>query len=434
VNTRDQIPVGQGFFHAAALHEDDALRLSYIYDCGAMQRYATERQRQIRNHFKRVGARSPLDVLFISHIHADHLNGLEQLLDGTHGLDVDTIILPLVNVADRLIAFARTVAEDSASALNRFYRAFVVDPGEALGRFRPRQIIFVEPGDRDDGAPDGEGRPFAPPDGPDAFGEGRSEHRTTWKLVGRGSVRRLETLAQHEQAGGEFSVMRLVIPDTLALMISALQGAWLLAPFVDPTITAHRKQFLKELAKQCKMSQSKLDAWLKVTANVQQLLTTDLDRLAAAYGAVAGDLNISSLCLYSGPACGLSRNLHRRYDGKFGCVHAHIEGPESRIAWLATGDAALQQKQRRSDFVAHYGQLLKEIVTLTLPHHGSDHNFDVDLLDKVKPSLCVAAADRYGTWKHPGSHTVQNICSRPAVLQVVTSKAPSRVSEHARLG
>jgi hypothetical protein len=399
-----------------------------------MTRYAAELRRQIGNHLKCVGARSPLDVLFISHIHADHLNGLEQLLDGRHGLDVDTIVLPLVDVIDRLIAFARTAAEDSASVQSSFYRAFVVDPGGALGRFRPRQIIFVEPGNREDGAPDGGAPPLAPPDGPEVFGAGRGERGLTWKLVGKGSVRRLEASPQQPLTGGESSVTSLVMPDTLAMMMSARQGEWLLAPFVDPTIAAHRKQFLKELAKQCKISQSKLALWLKVTANVQQLVTTHLDLLAAAYGAVARDLNIPSLCLYSGPARGSSKMLARCHHGVFGCVHAHGAGRASRIAWLATGDAALKQKQRRADFVAHYGQLLDEVVTLTLPHHGSDHNFDVDLLSKVQPRLCVAAADRYSTWKHPGPHTVQAICSHPAVLQVVTSKVPSRASERGRLG
>jgi glyoxylase-like metal-dependent hydrolase (beta-lactamase superfamily II) len=346
VNTRVQNPVGQGFFHTAALYEDDALRLSYVYDCGAMQRYATERQRQITNHLKHVGARSPLDILFISHIHADHLNGLEQLLDRTHGLHVDTIVLPLVDVTDRLIAFARTVAKDSASAQSSFYRAFIVDPSEALGRFRPRQVIFVEPGDRDNGAPDGDERPFDSPEGPEVFGDGGGEHGPTWKLVGRGHVRPLDVTIEHGQADGQFP-MRFVIPDTLAMLTSAPQGAWLLAPFVDPTIMAHRKKFLEELAKQCKMSRPKLDAWLKVTANVQQLLTTDLDRLAAAYEVVTGDLNISSLCLYSGPACGLSKNLLRCHHGEFGCVRTDNVGPQSRIAWLATGDAALQHKRRR---------------------------------------------------------------------------------------
>ena len=73
-------------------------------------------------------------MLFISHAHADHLNGVEQLLEP--GLKVDTIVLPLLNVADRLIAYGRDLADDAASAQNAFYRDFVIDPTAALGRFK----------------------------------------------------------------------------------------------------------------------------------------------------------------------------------------------------------------------------------------------------------------------------------------------------------
>lgn len=286
----------------------------------------------------------------------------------------------------------------------------------------------MEPGDRDDGAPGGEDRPLDPADGPKLFGERKGE-RPSWILFGRGSVRRLESAPQRNVLGGG-AALQFVMEDTLAMMTSAAHGEWLLAPFVDPTVVASRKAFLKELSKQCGVARSKLDAWLAVTANVQQLVTNDVDRLSAAYGAVTGNLNISSLCLYSGPARYSSSTLARSYLGNFGAVKSQ----GNRIAWLATGDAALKQKQRRADFVSHYGQLLLEVATLVLPHHGSDHNFDPDLLDKVNPQICVAAADRFSTWKHPGAHAVQAVCSRPAVLQVVTSKPPSGAWEFGTLG
>lgn len=126
-------------FHTGTLTEAGELRLHYVYDCGAMTRYAAERQREIKRYIKGVGVGTAIDLLFISHAHADHLNGLEQLLDSKAGLEVDMIVLPLLNVADRLIAFARTRAEDPASAQNSFYRAFGVDPGGGAAALRPRE-------------------------------------------------------------------------------------------------------------------------------------------------------------------------------------------------------------------------------------------------------------------------------------------------------
>jgi hypothetical protein len=195
-------------------------------------------------------------------------------------------------------------------------------------------------------------------------------------------------------------------------------------------VTASRTAFLDALATECGVPRSQIEDWLKVTANVQKLVTTDRDLLVAAYSAVFKDFNLTSLCLYSGPAHGTSRGLKRLRSGMFGCVRGDSERP----GWLGTGDAALKQASRRNAMLRHYGSLLREVGTLLLPHHGSDHNFGPALLRRIRPEACVASADRYSNWKHPGPHTVQAICSQPAHLQVVTSKPPSLAIEWARLG
>ena len=89
INVRKQHAVGQGFFHSADLLIDGKLRLLYVYDCGAVTKYESARSDRIRAYLGSHGARSKLDLLFISHVHADHLNGLPQLLDPKRGMDVD---------------------------------------------------------------------------------------------------------------------------------------------------------------------------------------------------------------------------------------------------------------------------------------------------------------------------------------------------------
>ncbi|HEY5721607.1 MAG TPA: MBL fold metallo-hydrolase [Allosphingosinicella sp.] len=436
-NLRRQNPVGQGFFHSAFLLEEGDLRLSYVYDCGAMAKYSDAREREI-DKFEAVAKTysvKKLDILCLSHVHADHVNGIERLLQS---LKVDTIMLPLLNVADRLIAYGRTAVEDPASAQSGFYRDFIVDPAAALGRFEPRQILFVEPGG-EGGAPGGGDGPIEPSAGPggglrDKVSSG--EHGSSWFLVGRGEPR----FAQNQS---DSSAVAAVIPDTMAMMITAMatatgakiggsRGAWLLAPYIDTMVESQRKRFLRALAKQCKMTIKLLENWLLSTANIQDLVVNKVDRLAAAYAMIASNLNVTSMSLYSGPARSIASGEPRSWTSLVGGVSC--QWSSVRIAWLATGDAALKQSQRRNDLLSHYAQLLEQVITLTLPHHGSDHNFHVDLLKGVQPSLCVAAADSYSTWKHPGAHTVQAVCSHPALLQVVTSKKASRVWELASLG
>ncbi|WP_294103837.1 hypothetical protein [Sphingomonas sp.] len=401
-----------------------------------MAKYADARNREIDKYHRvaRLYGVEKLDLLFLSHVHADHVNGVERLL----GLqEVDTIVLPLLNVKDRLIAYGWTAVEDPASAQNGFYRDLIVDPASALSRFRPRQILFIEPGG-EGGAPGGGEGPIEPSDGSrkDPFPKGADgEDGPSWFLVGRGHPRVMQ-MAADSWTGVT------VIPDTMAMMATAsvavsspasssTWGAWLMAPYVDPMIASQRKRFISALAKELKMTAKLLEPLLTSTGYVTDLVIDKVDCLATAYAKLARDLNVTSMSLYSGPARSMVAGERRTLRGTIGGIGWH--GGSGRIAWLATGDAALKHVARRKNFLAHYTGLLDQVATLTLPHHGSEHNFHVDLLKAVNPQLCVAAADSYSNWKHPESHVVQTVCSHPALMQVVTSKQPSRVWELASL-
>ena len=432
VNKRRQHPVGQGFFHSADIYVNGMPSVSYVYDCGSMERYASQRKLQISQYLCSHSAPSKLDILFISHVHSDHISGVEQLLSHEDGLQVDTIVLPLLNQTDRLIAFARSASEDWSSARNSFYKSFVTDPIDALSRFHPRQVIFVEAGDRDIGAPDGGDRPLEPPDGEPLAGPDELEDGPTWKLVGRGTVNRIDGGPGRQDSSATQQITQSIIPDNLAMLTRSPHGDWLLAPFVDPTVVSHRTLFRNELAKQCGIPRRQIEAWLQVTANVKSLLHGNARCLRAAYKAVSKDLNITSMCLYSGPIRRRGNSSQDSYIGLFGSIYSHAYGT-TRLGWLGTGDAALKHSRRQSDFLRHYGELLREVTTLTLPHHGSDHNFGAKLLAGTDPRVCVAAADRFSNWNHPGSRTVQSVCSHPAVMHVVTSSRSTYSEEVAAL-
>src|SRR3546814_18770450 len=106
-NNRIQRAVGQGFFHTATLAEDGNQRLRYIYDCGAKSDYEKERGERIDELLADTGKQAKPDILFLSHIHEDHVNAVEKLLDKPDGLKVDTIVLPLLPIEDRPIALGR---------------------------------------------------------------------------------------------------------------------------------------------------------------------------------------------------------------------------------------------------------------------------------------------------------------------------------------
>jgi hypothetical protein len=436
VNYRRQHAVGQGFFHSSHLFEESELRLRFVYDCGAMAMYADARDARIDELLGVVGPGTRLDILFLSHVHADHINGVTRLLDPASGLRVDTIVLPLVNVADRLIAYARTMVEDPGAAADDFYRDFVANPAAALSRFEPRQILFIEGGRGDGGGAPGSHGPGGddPERGRARWSEGPVDGKR-WTLVGEGQVRwpgpDVVPAPTLENAGAP---MVCVVPHTMGLIIPYDGGEWLLAPFVDPTVELQRRKFLVRLAKALKMTRARLEVWLDTPANLETLVKTGAGTLATTYGAVAKDLNVTSLCLYSGPVPRVANDEQRGHRAKLGGFTYGNDGLGVPIAWLGTGDAALAKKSRLDAMLGHYGALLAQVGTLTIPHHGSDHNFNSALLTGVAPTICVAAADRYSNWRHPGSKVVQGVASQGLPLQVVTSSPLSEMEEWATIG
>lgn len=245
---RRQHPVGQGFFHSGDLYESNiGRRLLYVVDCGSKAKHRLSREKQIDDFVQNVGAGDVIDLLLVSHVHEDHISGIERLLDKTRGLKVDTIMLPLTTLEERLIAFARSVDEDGAASDNAFYRRFVVSPEAALSELDPRQIILVRSGSPDDGAPGRTGEPLSPFPGD----EGDRDRETIkspqeWKLVGAGER---ENRGGHRTPSGEVAQV-VVLPDTAGIAVpGAVDWEWLLAPYVDPKVQSGIAKFQRKLAR-----------------------------------------------------------------------------------------------------------------------------------------------------------------------------------------
>jgi hypothetical protein len=431
-----QYAVGQGFFHAGYIAlgdvSRDRVRLLYVYDCGAMTKYQKARDQEIA-HFQHQTANRKLDLLFISHAHYDHVSGLEKLLGSETDDRVDTVVLPMMSELERLIAFARSL-NDGAGTPTQFYAEFIVDPVEALSRrFGPRQIILLR---RAGGsAPEGPGDPDAP-NGPSwpRVDEPAADARPApigMKLVGRGVASRVagpQIAATSTGSGGKTHVFEM--DDTIGLAASiSSHRIWLLSAYVDPAIISGKVAFQNAL--QWSLNLTSAAALKTVLASREgrlRLVLKERKALVAAYSALASNLNLTSLCLYSGP-------LDSHQDD-FWHLHASqlcFWAPSPRVAWLGTGDADLQTKKRLDQFLAFYRPLLGRVATLALPHHGSDHNFHPSLVTKISPRLAVASADAFAKWRHPGSLVVQNVASSGAAFQLATSAEATRVIESVSL-
>ena len=77
-------PVGQGAFYTEVFQDKDDTCFVVVYDCGtetgnrAMDKPLED---QITEFKRSIGSNPKIDILFISHFHADHINGLNSLLN-----------------------------------------------------------------------------------------------------------------------------------------------------------------------------------------------------------------------------------------------------------------------------------------------------------------------------------------------------------------
>jgi hypothetical protein len=403
------MPVGQGGLHVGALSwsgiggaADPANLFThadflYVYDCGS------EPKRHVNREIKGLVEARPcrsLDLLVLSHFDRDHICGTPRLLHKSNGLKVDTILLPFVDMDERIVALAQAAAEteDYGGRIDGFFLDMVFDPVAALSRFEPRRIIFVRSGD-DDAPLDGDGPPDADP-GSSGMREEMKGYRTRERgpgpiktsLVGAyGDPQRPPRHVYRGQSGGtEVLEVRNV---ALALADAGYSVEWKLLPWVRPAAAADVASFRSMVETLFGWPKGTFGSKILDPAVRKQMVTSKRTKLAAAYKLAFADKNLTSLCLYSGPrdprrlaATAITPRLgyHRL----------------TKIGWLGTGDAHLKDRADIVAFRQAYAQDIDFVSTYLFPHHGSIENSDPSNLI-VDADLWVAAADPIHPWLHP---------------------------------
>ena len=198
-----------------------------------------------------------------------------------------------------------------------------------------------------------------------------------WKIVGSGNIE--NNLNSGTSSSAKSPRPQVYIMDDtigIAMTVPAISNLWLLAPYVDPGVVRGQGVFMTELAKELNCKPRQLKRRIQDSKELQKIVSQYAGTLRAAYRAVTNDLNLTTLCLFSGPA--------HAYDGIYWSL-VRCRGSnwirsmwhhDTEIGWLGTGDANLKNAKYRNAFLRHFGALLDEVNTLTLPHHGSEHSFN----------------------------------------------------------
>ncbi len=406
--TRIQYPIGQGCFHVGSIRSEGATEDShafhYVYDCGSDDQNALgEAIVSYKNKTSRV------DALFVSHLDRDHVNGIDQLLGA---VKVDTVYIPYVN--KELLILDLIKAELDGNLSSSLVEASL-EPNKWFRNKGVNQVIRVrsspEEGIQDPNI--------------DASQEDPLHTRTVDKV---GAVRRTSKI-QTMDSGTQISCNHQNIN-------------WTLVPHVDPTQT----KFLQNFNSKVRII---LGLKRRESLNTAKLLDAVRDNkkrkcLRECYDQIIRNgakhmHNRVSMSLYSGPMkpeedqewkyvswyklslnMGMPLAKHQRF---------MYHKKNGSVGWIGTGDAMLQVKKVRNAWKGTYTPYQDFVFTLLLPHHGSKHNFDPEVLEFPNLELCAVSAGDPSRYCHPSPSVELEISNQKKIFCHVSQFPQSALYE-----
>ncbi|WP_448645486.1 hypothetical protein [Pseudomonas mohnii] len=386
-----QLPVGQGGFLISEMTGPSASTFTYAFDCGSLN----------REHFEQgLSFCSPgkIDVLFVSHLDADHINGIDALM--AH-MQVDTVVLPCLDALHMTMIACEAIG---STGIRMSVHAFLADPTQWFAARGVKRVLHLQRGSSHD-----ETEPFDPNretplgDGP-LFTDQQNQnlHYTVYSkefgLIQPGSTERIEinTLGEHSV----LTIGRGHMP------------LWLLVPYVHPFPEDVISSFRQAVAKLIPQDFTQRSICSKrYTKRLLELLADEESRkaLKRCYTILSSDNNKPSMSLFSGAHPKMGKNISiDRTDGRSDWRHnQHMRHrPEERYltygagAWLSTGDANLESPNTYKPWLERYRHVMEGLDVFVLPHHGSNRSIGMEVLSRSGAALLLVCAAK-GRAKHP---------------------------------
>lgn len=464
-----QMPVGQGGFHRASIityGAEDLFRLPHwnhgseinsfelVYDCGGTPGLL---RRWIQSTYGMNWRRrkpNAIDVLVLSHLHADHINGFREFV-ATTNVPIKRLIIPHYDDEALLTLLARVASDTNSIEAVTDVAEVVESRGRWFMERGVEEVVFVRPGDGDEILPPEVPLPIEGPSRWEVIHDDKFEgvrgadHEYSLRIYG---TRRLETTA-----GGQKSIASgSIIQPTAHGAVNHLLP-WYVIPYCrrprDEDVE-RRRAYVAAIdaildrtthkSKSIVIAPSQAD---KVLKRLRQAFEEYVDGRQRSF-------NELSVSIYSGT---LTRNLveGRLNRGIFGdpvnfqsdpdhiavdavggellkALHpyVHFARAASGYGWILTGDSDLRDPN--DPWYRIFSPLSEVSTFFQLPHHGSRGNIR-NLSAVSKAQYFFATADDDDP-KHPHPDVVGMVQNSGKGVHIVGEEHHSLINSRVFLG
>ncbi|MFQ1015703.1 ComEC/Rec2 family competence protein [Avibacterium paragallinarum] len=357
--------VGQGLFSSGQVHLPNS-KFVWVYDCGSTSN-RTYLNSAIVNSKQKYG--NHINLLALSHFHADHINGVAQLLKNNN---IDYLLLPYYPLGYRLLV-ALSQNLDTGDPIWAFYQNPIA---YMLERFEIKEKLLLVPAFENDSENDeivkeGEDNDFI-------FYERTDFEDVDEKYKNKVALLRLGKAMQCDNV--EF------FPYTPLLKFSKRNKAIIL--------TNHATN-------------------VEVIWNDNKLSIEDKIKALKNYynqNFGARNLNYLSLFLYI-RKCNKTQNICTFHETEYGnngflfldnIQNSQFNNNLYKNAILYTGDGELKKQSDLQSLVSALGQdRIERIFAFQVPHHGAKGNSYKGLAADLKPNMSIFSAGENSKYKHP---------------------------------
>ena len=374
--------VGQGLFYTGEIGD-----LNFVYDCGSDKRNLRHLHSAIRNYKSHKLPVSRIDLLILSHLHDDHVVGLNALLK--RGTSVDTAILPYLLPIERLMVALKR------DDLALWFYDFLADPVNFLIDKGVERVVLL--GGREPNSSE-----------PIFNNEKRFEDERGMNL----SEMRDDVYLRNEVLENDSQWKKLLVHERLLVKNHerslTAKGIWSFRFFNCKAKDSNLILFEQQVKRIIKG-----DDLISVIRNKSKRA-----RLRKCYKVLKGDFNDTSLVLYHEPIS--SGRLESLWQG---CSYMMDAFPTFLFAFprrhtighLLTGDINLNQKW--TEIRRHYNGCLSKVFAALVPHHGAKKNWNRAILNKTRRKcVWVASFGISNNYGHPSVEVIQDTIRNGNIL------------------